>query len=355
MKQRVALARLFALDPQIMLMDEPFGALDAQTRELLQEELQSIWRRRPQNSAVRHPRYGRIDLSRQRGSSSSRLVPAASRPTSPFPTDRSFRRFPQVGEISRRCAAKCGIWCAKRSSKRGLWRKTLRINRASLRHWIVPAAALLAWELSGLFGRCHAICRCRRHLARRCGKRRSTANWSPRSARASYRVTMGFAFGTVTGIIVGLGAGLVPGLRNFFDPLVSFLYRHPEGRVSFRYFCCYLASVTPRRSPSSHSPASFRCSSRPAMRSVDQSDPDLGRPEYGSAAANRFLSRHHPCAAPQLFSGIRIGLAHAFVVLFAAELIGSNGGLGMLISRGEEWARFDLMFAGILASQCWDF
>ncbi len=44
MKQRVALARLFALDPDVMLMDEPFGALDSQTRELLQDELQSIWR-----------------------------------------------------------------------------------------------------------------------------------------------------------------------------------------------------------------------------------------------------------------------------------------------------------------------
>jgi ABC-type nitrate/sulfonate/bicarbonate transport system permease component len=150
-------------------------------------------------------------------------------------------------------------------------------------------------------------------------------------------------------MLAGLGAGLVPGVRNFFDPLVSFLFAVPK--IAFLPVFLLLFGIGDISKIAIVATSCFFpmfIASRYAVMSVDKL--------YVWAAANmgapprtRFLRVIVPAAAPQLFAGIRISLAHAFIVLFAAELIGAHAGLGQLISEGDDAARFDLMFAGIIA------
>ena len=100
MKQRAAIARTLAIDPGILLMDEPFGALDAQTRALLQGELLSIWRASPKTVLfVTHDVEESVRLA-------SRIVVMSARPgrvktiiEAPF--DRSDPDFARGADFAR--------------------------------------------------------------------------------------------------------------------------------------------------------------------------------------------------------------------------------------------------------------
>jgi NitT/TauT family transport system permease protein/sulfonate transport system permease protein len=137
-------------------------------------------------------------------------------------------------------------------------------------------------------------------------------------------------------------------VRHFFDPLVSFLYAIPK--VAFLPIFLLLFGLG---HASKVSIIAFSCffpvfiASRHAVLSVNKillwAAQNMGTP-----SPTMIFRVVIPAAAPQLFAGVRIGLAHAFVVLFAAELIGSKVGLGNIITSAEEWVRFDLMFAGIV-------
>ena len=55
MSKRASIIRALAYDPPVILMDEPFGPLDAQTRMILQDELLKIWKKKAKDNPVRDP------------------------------------------------------------------------------------------------------------------------------------------------------------------------------------------------------------------------------------------------------------------------------------------------------------
>ena len=224
----------------------------------------------------------------------------------------------------------------------------MKIRSATIQNWILPVAALVAWEIFGRAGMLPRYLSFPSAILAALWELAVSGELLVALAASLYRVSTGFVLGTVAGVIVGLGAGIIPGIRHFFDPLVSFLYSIPKIAflpVFLLLFGLGHASKIAIIAFSGFFPVFI--ASRHAVLSVNRlliwTAQNMGTPER-----KIFFRVIIPAAAPQLFSGVRIGLAHAFVVLFAAELIGSNVGLGTIISSGEEWVRFDLMFAGIV-------
>jgi ABC-type nitrate/sulfonate/bicarbonate transport system permease component len=220
---------------------------------------------------------------------------------------------------------------------------------AAVQHWIVPVAIVLAWEALGRAGALPRYLPAPTLILAALYEVAADGELFRAVVISLYRVAIGFALGAGAGIFVGLGAGLVPAIRHFFDPLVSLLYSVPK--IAFLPIVLLLFGLGHE---SKIAIIAFSCffpvfiASRHAALAVDKLLVWTAR-NMGAPRATMFFRVFIPAAAPQLFSGARIGLAHSFVLLFAAELMGSQGGLGPLITEGEDAARFDLMFAGIVA------
>ncbi|MGB6538507.1 MAG: ABC transporter permease [Xanthobacteraceae bacterium] len=225
----------------------------------------------------------------------------------------------------------------------------MRIQPAIIQRWFVPAAVVACWELFGRLAELPPYLSYPTEILAALWSLAADGELASAVATSLYRVMAGFGIGTAAGLCVGLAAGLVRGVRNFFDPLVSFLFAVPK--IAFLPVFLLLLGIG---DPSKIGIVAFSCffpvfiASRQAVLSVNKLFIWAAR-NMGTPRRTVFFRVLIPAAAPQLFAGFRISLAHAFIVLFAAELIGSHSGLGVLIAEGEDAARFDLMLAAILA------
>jgi ABC-type nitrate/sulfonate/bicarbonate transport system permease component len=224
----------------------------------------------------------------------------------------------------------------------------VRSKSTLLLNWTIPIVTVVVWEVFGRADLLPHYLSAPTLIVAALWELAISGELFVALAASLYRVALGFTIGMAMGIIAGLGAGIVPGVRHFFDPLVSFLYSIPK--IAFLPIFLLLFGLGHASKISIIAFSVFFpvfVASRHAVLSINPILVWIAQ-NMGTPPRTIFFRVVIPAVAPQLFAGIRIGLAHAFVVLFAAELIGSKAGLANLISFGEEWVRFDIMFAGIV-------
>ena len=218
------------------------------------------------------------------------------------------------------------------------------------RAWIglaLPLATLAIWQGAGAAGALPEYLTPPLVIARTWWQLATSDLWV-HVVSSMWRLIAGFAFGAVTGVAVGLAAGVMRPVERFYEPLISLLYPVPKVALLPLIFVWFgLGSL-----------------SKIVVIAMSIFFPMYIAAYYGAkgvkkvhvwAALNAGASRLQvftrvvvPAALPDIFNGLRIGLALAFVLMVTTELVTSTDGLGFLIARAEDNGKYDTMYAAIL-------
>jgi len=168
------------------------------------------------------------------------------------------------------------------------------------------------------------------------------------TAASLFRQSMGFAIGAAGGVAAGLLAGVLRPVERFYEPLISLIYPVPKIAILPLIFAWF----------------GLGDASKIIVMSISIFFPVYISAYYGAKAVNRIhlwtaqnagASRTQtfcrvviPSALPDIFNGLRIGLALSFVLMVTTELVVSSSGLGYMIGRAEESLRFDRMYVAII-------
>ncbi len=224
-----------------------------------------------------------------------------------------------------------------------------RARRAAL-GLALPLAALVAWEISARLGDVPSYLIAPSVILASTWDMALTGELWQHTSNSLVRALGGYAIGAAAGITMGLLAGIARPVERFYDPIVSLTYPVPK-IVVLPILIAWLGSGD---------------ASKIAVVTAAVFYPTFINSFYGAKGVNRiyvwsarnmgarpiavFLKVILPASLPQVLTGLRVGLALAFIVTVAAEMQNSRNGLGFLVMTAEDSMRFDLMYAAIIAA-----
>jgi ABC-type nitrate/sulfonate/bicarbonate transport system permease component len=162
------------------------------------------------------------------------------------------------------------------------------------------------------------------------------------------RALSGFFIGSFLGIIVGLLAAALRPIERFYEPIISLTYPIPKIAalpIIFAWFGLGDLSKIIIISVSIFFP--LYVTALAGAKSTSRVHIWAAR-NMGASPLRIIFRVLLPTALPQIFNGLRVGLALAFVVMFVAELVSSQNGLGYLIVFAEQNLRFDMVYVAIV-------
>lgn len=164
------------------------------------------------------------------------------------------------------------------------------------------------------------------------------------------RIVAGFILGAVPAVALGLAMGLNRAVRSAVMPIVSAVY--PIPKIAVYPLIIFYLGLGEASKVSIVAVSIFflvLLNTMAGVLGLDRAYLNIAR-AYGARPLDMFATIAWPGALPSIFTGLKLGMGFALIVIVGAELLGSDAGIGFLIWRAYQIFAVDVMFAGLLVT-----